>query len=88
MSNLGTTEALCRTSKNKLLKKYASVNRKNWNKNTPIEQSHHRFYWQTRKSVRSKPKHPDENSPRIHPKIRGKHFNSWREIAKELGYHE
>ena len=28
-----------------------------------------------------------ENNPRIHPKIRGKHFDSWREIAKKLGYH-
>lgn len=74
--------------KNKLLKKYADENRENWDKSTPIEKSHHKFYWETRKIEKAKPKHPDENNPRIHPKIRGKHFDSWREIARELGYHE
>lgn len=74
--------------KNELLKKYATENKKNWGKNKPIEQSHHKFYWETREFTREKPIHSDEDNPRIHPKIRGKHFDSWREIAKTLGYHE
>lgn len=74
--------------KNKLLRKYVTTNKENWNKSIPMEQSHHKFYWETKESTRTKPTHPDENNPRIHTKIRGKHFDSWREIAKELGYHE
>lgn len=74
--------------KNELLKKYTTENKKNWDKNIPIEQSHHKFYWETREITKEKPTHPDEDNPRIHPKIRGKHFNNWREIAKELGYRE
>lgn len=74
--------------KNKLLEKYADENRKNWDKSTPIEQNHHRFYWETREIEKTKPRHPDENNPRIHPEIRGKHFDSWKEIAKRLGYYE
>src|SRR3989344_4288211 len=72
--------------KNTLLKKYANENKLNWDKSYPIEQSHHKFYWETKDREKNKPRHPDENNPRIHPKIRGKHFNSWKEIATELGY--
>ena len=32
-----------------------------------------------------KPKHPAENDPRLPDIIRGKHFNSYREICRELG---
>ncbi|ODS37898.1 MAG: hypothetical protein A7315_13095 [Candidatus Altiarchaeales archaeon WOR_SM1_79] len=83
--------------KNKLLKKFADLNRKNWEKyasqtkkykGKPISEAHHKFYWETRDIKKKKQKHPDENHPSIHPKIRGKHFDSWKEIAKELGYHE
>ena len=83
--------------KNKLLKKFADTNRKNWKeyskdskkyKDKPISESHHRFYWETKDIKRTKQKHPDENHPSIHPKIRGKHFDSWKDIAKELGYNE
>lgn len=35
-----------------------------------------------------KPVHPAENDPSIPEKIRGKHFNTWQEIADELGYNE
>ncbi len=49
----------------------------------------HRFYWDLkRKSFRVKPFHPGENDEFIPLTIRGKHFNSWSEIAKELGYVE
>ena len=81
--------------KNKLLKKFADINRKEWEKYSklkkykePISKKHHRFYWQTKKIKKKKAKHPDESHPSIHPKIRGKHFDSWKDMAEELGYHE
>lgn len=49
----------------------------------------HRYYWDSqRKSNKVKPPHPGENDEFIPLSIRGKHFNSWSEIAKELGYVE
>ena len=48
----------------------------------------HVFYWQQHKKIKKKPLHPCENDEFIHAGIRGKHFDSWREIAKELGYGE
>ena len=83
--------------KNKLLKKFADINRKNWKKyaskskklkNRELSEIHHRFYWETKEIEKKKQSHPDENHPSIHPKIRGKHFDSWKQIARELGYHE
>ena len=41
-----------------------------------------------RKKEGSKPVHPGENDEFIPEKIRGKHYNSWKEIAKDLGYGE
>ncbi len=83
--------------KNTLLKKFADANRKNWKKfvsenpklrNKRLSDIHHRFYWETKEIKKKKQSHPDENHSSIHPKIRGKHFDSWRQIASELGYHE
>jgi len=48
----------------------------------------HIFYWQQHGNLKMKPLHPCENDEFIHAKIRGTHFNSWKEIAKELGYGE
>lgn len=49
----------------------------------------HRYYWETRKiRNKEKPIHPGEDDECIPLTIRGKHFNSWTEIAKELGYGE
>lgn len=49
----------------------------------------HRYYWETRKlHNKEKPVHPGENDDFIPLTIREKHFNSWTEIAKELGYGE
>lgn len=73
--------------KNRLLKKYSDSNKNNWRGRNSIE-SRHKYYWETRDRPVIKPSHPDENSPKIHPKIRGRHFNSWKEIAKDLGYYE
>lgn len=48
----------------------------------------HRYYWQLRPNNRLKPSHPSENDSFIPIEIRGRHFNSWREIAQALGYDE
>ena len=55
--------------------------------NKEPEKYTHRYYWEKRQiKNKKKPIHPSENDEFIHPTIRGKHFNSWTEIAKELGY--
>jgi hypothetical protein len=46
----------------------------------------HNYYWQSRNSSKGKPFHPCVNDAFIPAGIRGVHFDSWREIAKELGY--
>lgn len=48
----------------------------------------HKFYWE--KSVRrsNKPIHPGENDPSLPSEIRGKHFDSWTDLARFLGYGE
>ena len=68
--------------KNSLLNQYADDLVKNYNGNT------HKFYWERRKSTRKKPPHPGENDPYLPQSIRGKHYNSWTELAHDLGYHE
>ena len=46
----------------------------------------HRYYWQLTGKKKDKPVHPKENDEFIPDEIRGKHYNSWQEIAKDLGY--
>lgn len=46
----------------------------------------HKFYWEKTARISEKPIHPGENDPSIPEEIRGKHFNSWIELAGELGY--
>lgn len=53
-----------------------------------VQERTHRYYWQTRNINRIKPIHPCENDEFIPVEIRGKHYNSWKEIAKDLGYAE
>lgn len=53
-----------------------------------IEVSHHKFYWETREVKRDRPHHPMENSEKIPEIIRGRHFDSWKEICNVLGYKE
>ena len=49
----------------------------------------HRYYWDSkRKYSKKKMQHPCEEDEFIPEIIRGKHFNSWIEIASELGYVE
>ena len=46
----------------------------------------HRFYWEVPQRQQTKPYHPGEDDIFIPTIIRGRHFNSWREIASSLGY--
>ena len=52
-----------------------------------VERTTHRFYWErTRRREKIKPVHPGENDLFIPAEIRGKHYDSWKEIAFDLGY--
>lgn len=46
----------------------------------------HKYYWELTPRKKIKPYHPGENDEFIPEKIRGKHYNSWTEIAIDLGY--
>lgn len=46
----------------------------------------HRYYWELTQRIKEKPAHPGENDEFIPERIRGKHYDSWAEIAKDLGY--
>ena len=46
----------------------------------------HRYYWELTQRRKEKPVHPGENDDFIPEEIRGKHYESWTEIAKDLGY--
>ena len=50
------------------------------------EEHLHRYYWELSRKKRKKPIHPCENDSFIPIKIRGRHYNSWTEIAYDLGY--
>ncbi len=46
----------------------------------------HRFYWEKTVRRKAKPIHPMENDDSLPLKIRGKHYESWTDLAKDLGY--
>ncbi|HEL9645779.1 TPA: hypothetical protein U0K67_002056 [Streptococcus suis] len=46
----------------------------------------HKFYWEGRSTKKRKPIHPEEYSTVLPPEIRGKHYESWKDIARDLGY--
>lgn len=48
----------------------------------------HKFYWEKPIRNRIKPIHPGENDASLPIEIRGKHFDSWTELAEYLGYGE
>ncbi|HHS92121.1 MAG TPA: hypothetical protein ENK82_02125 [Campylobacterales bacterium] len=50
------------------------------------EEKTHKFYWEKPIRLRNKQIHPMENDESLPDTIRGKHFNSWTQLAKELGY--
>ena len=52
------------------------------------EEKTHQFYWQKTIRRKEKPTHPMENDESLPLSIRGKHYESWTELANELGYGE
>jgi len=48
----------------------------------------HRFYWEVRGSSRNRPYHPCVNDDFIPEQIRGRQYNSWKDVARDLGYGE
>ncbi len=48
----------------------------------------HRYYWELRKVKRVRLSHPGENDGSLPSKIRGKHFDSWQEIANIFDYNK
>lgn len=46
----------------------------------------HKFYWEKNIRRSNKPIHPGENDPSLPDEIRGKHFDSWTDLAGLLGY--
>lgn len=67
--------------KQKALIKYAEELLNYLNKNKT-----HRFYWEKTVRRKAKPIHPMENDDSLPLKIRGKHYESWTDLAKDLGY--
>lgn len=57
-------------------------------KNKKLSEVTHRYYWEMISKNREKPLHPGENDTFIPEEIRGNHYNSWCEIAQDLGYSE
>ena len=56
--------------------------------NREVSQVTHRYYWEMTARTRKKPFHPGENDEFIPKEIRGKHYDSWSEIAEDLGYNK
>ncbi len=48
----------------------------------------HKFYWEKPIKRKERPVHPGENDPFIPKEIRGRHFESWADLARCLGYGE
>ena len=48
----------------------------------------HKFYWEKPIRRKIRPIHPHENDPSLPEEIRGKHFESWTDLARLLGYGE
>lgn len=46
----------------------------------------HLFYWEKNLRMQKRSIHPCESDSSLPKEIRGKHFNSWTEIAEALGY--
>lgn len=46
----------------------------------------HHYYWEVNGKKKNRPFHPSENDEFLPIEIRGKHYNSWKEIARDLGY--
>lgn len=49
-------------------------------------QKTHKFYWEKPIRRKNRPHHPHENDESLPAEIRGKHFESWTDLAGFLGY--
>lgn len=67
--------------KQEALEKYSKELLNHMNANTT-----HKFYWEKPKRKSVKPFHPGEKDPSLPSEIRGKHFDSWIDLAGYLGY--
>lgn len=52
------------------------------------ENKTHKFYWEKKIRRKAKPIHPMETDDSLPLSIRGKHYESWTDLARDLGYHE
>lgn len=50
------------------------------------EDKTNKFYWENNIRIKNKCTHPMENDESLPEQIRGKHFDSWTQLAEELGY--
>lgn len=48
----------------------------------------HLYYWEKQTKHKTKPIHPGENDESLPEEIRGRHYESWTDLAGDLGYHE
>ena len=48
----------------------------------------HKFYWEKTVRRSRRPRHPGENDLSLPSEIRGRHFDSWTDLARYLGYGE
>lgn len=46
----------------------------------------HKFYWEKPIKRKTRPSHPHESDEYLPVEIRGKHFDSWTDLARLLGY--
>jgi hypothetical protein len=58
------------------------------NQNKNVSDVTHKYYWEMAGKKKIKPIHPSENDETIPLPIRGNHYDSWKEIANDLGYNE
>lgn len=72
--------------KDSALEMYANELRRGFEDNGEDIGSTHRYYWEGKTIRKSKPIHPGEKDSIIPQKIRGVHFESWKDIAEALGY--
>lgn len=56
--------------------------------NRPPQEVLHKYYWEKGLRNQLKPNHPGEFDEFIPAKIRGKHYDSWTQIAYDLGYNK
>jgi hypothetical protein len=72
--------------KQQALEIFAREHAANYSGKLSFDKYTHRYYWEFRETENIKPPHPCEIDEFIPVSIRGKHFDTWKKIAEELGY--